>query len=298
VIAQFAEDIAKGDSPILYGDGSQTRDFTHVSDAVSAAVAAAENRLDGVYNVGTGTRHSFDEVVASINRELGTDVDPEYVENPIPESVYVHDTCADASKLRAATGWEPEIGLEEGSRWCVGRTDGPEVPIRVRTRPNRRRGGRRSARNPDVRGDDREVLGAGRRGDVDIVEVVEAVAARPQRRDHRRRGRGDRPGDRVDIEPREEPIEVVGRRVVAVGPPVVLEVDAEPEFGHRDDADRVSSLVVEACDPPVDAAAVDVGQDGRVTDLHRSVDPPSRRSIGRSRREPPRASPDRGFLAR
>ena len=46
--------------------------------------------------------------------ELGTDVAPEYVENPIPESVYVHDTCADFSKLRAATGWEPEISFEKG----------------------------------------------------------------------------------------------------------------------------------------------------------------------------------------
>jgi UDP-glucose 4-epimerase len=51
-----------------------------------------------------------------LNDELGTDVDPEYVENPIPEDVYVHDTCADASKIREATGWEPEIDFEEGIR--------------------------------------------------------------------------------------------------------------------------------------------------------------------------------------
>ena len=114
VIAQFAEDIASGDRPVVYGDGTQTRDFTHVSDAVTAAVLAAENELNGVYNVGTGRRHSFEDVVAALNGELGTDVAPEYVENPIPESVYVHDTCADASKLRAATGWEPRVGFEEG----------------------------------------------------------------------------------------------------------------------------------------------------------------------------------------
>ena len=112
VIAQFADDIARGDSPVLYGDGTQTRDFTHVDDVVRATVAAAG--LNGVYNVGTGRRHAFEEVVAMLNEELGTAVEPEYVENPIPESVYVHDTCADAETLRDATGWEPEIGLEEG----------------------------------------------------------------------------------------------------------------------------------------------------------------------------------------
>ena len=116
VIAQFAEDIANGEAPILYGDGRQTRDFVHVSDVVDAAVRAAEGELDGVYNVGTGKRRSFNTVIESINEALGTDVDPEYVENPIPESVYVHDTCADASKLHEATGWEPEIGFEEGIR--------------------------------------------------------------------------------------------------------------------------------------------------------------------------------------
>jgi UDP-glucose 4-epimerase len=120
VIAQFAESIANGESPALYGDGTQTRDFVHVSDVVDAAVLAAEHGLEGVYNVGTGERRSFNAVVEAINAALGTSVEPEYVENPIPESVYVHDTRADASKLRTATGWEPEIGFEEGiERVCA-----------------------------------------------------------------------------------------------------------------------------------------------------------------------------------
>ncbi|AUX10553.1 UDP-glucose 4-epimerase [Halalkaliarchaeum desulfuricum] len=114
VIAQFADDIANGRSPKLYGDGKQTRDFTHVSDIVRGTVLAAENELDGVYNLGTGDRYSFNTVVDMINDELGTDVEPEYVENPIPSDVYVHDTCADTSKIRSETGWKPEIEFEEG----------------------------------------------------------------------------------------------------------------------------------------------------------------------------------------
>ena len=116
VIAQFADDIANGDRPKLYGDGTQTRDFTHVDDIVSGLVLAAEHELTGVYNLGTGEAHSFNTVVEMLNDQLGTDVDPTYVENPIPEDVYVHDTCADPSTMRVETGWEPEISFEEGIR--------------------------------------------------------------------------------------------------------------------------------------------------------------------------------------
>ncbi|MFT4921692.1 MAG: UDP-glucose 4-epimerase [Haloarculaceae archaeon] len=116
VIAQFADDIANGRSPKLYGDGTQTRDFTHVSDIVRGTELAADHELSDIYNIGTGEAYSFNTVVEMINDELGTDVDPAYVENPIPEDVYVFDTCADASKIGEATGWEPAIDFEEGVR--------------------------------------------------------------------------------------------------------------------------------------------------------------------------------------
>jgi UDP-glucose 4-epimerase len=116
VIAQFADDIAHGERPKLYGDGTQTRDFTHVRDIVRGLVLAAEHQLTGVYNLGTGEAYSFNTVVEMLNDELGTDVDPAYVENPIPEDVYVHDTCADPSKMYDETGWEPQISFEEGIR--------------------------------------------------------------------------------------------------------------------------------------------------------------------------------------
>lgn len=116
VIAQFADDVAHGRSPKLYGDGTQRRDFTHVSDVVRAFELAADAELDGVYNVGTGESYSFNTVVDRLNDELGTNVAPEYVESQVPEHVYVSHTCADCSKLRAATGWEPRVGFDEGIR--------------------------------------------------------------------------------------------------------------------------------------------------------------------------------------
>jgi UDP-glucose 4-epimerase len=116
VIAQFADDVANGVSPKIYGDGEQTRDFTHVSDIVRGIELAAAHELTGIYNLGTGESYDFNTVVEMINDELGTDVEPEHVENPIPEDVYVHDTMADPTKMKEDTGWEPEISFEEGIR--------------------------------------------------------------------------------------------------------------------------------------------------------------------------------------
>jgi UDP-glucose 4-epimerase len=111
-VAQFADAIARGEAPELFGDGSQTRDFTHVADVARACELAADNELTGVYNVGTQEAYSFNEMVELINDALDTEIDPEYIECPFDG--YVHDTMADYSAFHEATGWEPQIGFEEG----------------------------------------------------------------------------------------------------------------------------------------------------------------------------------------
>lgn len=108
--------MANGIEPEVYGDGTQTRDFTHIDDITRATQMVAERKISGAYNVGTGRPVSFNEIVDMINGELGTDIEAKYIKNPIPESIYVHDTCADSTKISEATGWVPEIGLEEGIR--------------------------------------------------------------------------------------------------------------------------------------------------------------------------------------
>jgi len=113
-VSQFADKIANDESPVLWGDGTQTRDFTHVDDIVRGLVTTAEHELAGVYNLGTGDAYSFNEMVDLINDALGTAVDPEY--EPIPLENYVHNTCADISKIHEETGWKPQINFEEGVR--------------------------------------------------------------------------------------------------------------------------------------------------------------------------------------
>lgn len=111
-IAQFADDLAHGRSPELFGDGSQTRDFTHIEDIVRGIELAADHRLDGIYNLGTGESYDFNTMVEMLNEELGTDIEPTYIETPFDD--YVHDTLADSSKMTDATGWTPQISFEEG----------------------------------------------------------------------------------------------------------------------------------------------------------------------------------------
>ncbi|MCG1008227.1 NAD-dependent epimerase/dehydratase family protein [Halorubrum lacusprofundi] len=111
-VAQFADAIANGEAPELFGDGTQTRDFTHVDDVARACELAADHELTGVYNVGTEESYSFNEMVELINDALGTDIEPKYIECPFDG--YVHDTLADISKFHEATGWEPEVSFEDG----------------------------------------------------------------------------------------------------------------------------------------------------------------------------------------
>jgi UDP-glucose 4-epimerase len=111
-VSQWAELMAEGGRPVLWGDGSQTRDFTHVSDIVRAIELLADGRHDGVFNIGTGRNFSFNEMIEMLNDALGTDIDPEY--EPVPLKNYNYQQRADVSKLKAATGWDPEIDFERG----------------------------------------------------------------------------------------------------------------------------------------------------------------------------------------
>nr|WP_233559354.1 GDP-mannose 4,6-dehydratase [Halorubrum sp. Atlit-9R] len=84
--------MTNGKAPELFGDGSQTRDFTHVADVACACELPVGRKLTGVYNVGTQEAYSFNEMLAMTNDALDTDIDPVYIECPFDG--YVHDTMA------------------------------------------------------------------------------------------------------------------------------------------------------------------------------------------------------------
>jgi len=85
VIYAFTSSILKGESPTIYGDGKQTRDFTFVSDVVEATILAAETENIGgeVFNIGYGKEISINEVCAKVLNETGKkgEIQPRYVES-------------------------------------------------------------------------------------------------------------------------------------------------------------------------------------------------------------------------
>jgi UDP-glucose 4-epimerase len=114
VISLFARAMAEGRRPVIYGDGAQTRDFTFVANAVRANMLAmrAERPLGGeVYNVGTGRRISLLDLIAALNEILGTALVAEFRPTRAGD---VRDSQASIERIRAALGYEPIVGFEEG----------------------------------------------------------------------------------------------------------------------------------------------------------------------------------------
>ena len=116
VISLFSKWMSEGRRPTIFGDGSQTRDFTFVSNVVAANFAAlrSERPLRGaVYNVGTGSRISLLDLVAAINDVLGTNLKPDF--QPGREGD-VRDSQASLARIQEALGYRPVVGFEEGLR--------------------------------------------------------------------------------------------------------------------------------------------------------------------------------------
>ncbi|MDH7555936.1 MAG: NAD-dependent epimerase/dehydratase family protein [Candidatus Methanosuratincola sp.] len=114
-ISQFAWEMMRGKRPVIYGDGTQTRDFVFVSDVVEAnilAMGAADRAGGEVFNVGTGIETTFNRVVEILAEELNAQVKPIYVENPIKN--YVRRTLADTTKASERLGFRAKVPLREG----------------------------------------------------------------------------------------------------------------------------------------------------------------------------------------
>lgn len=112
IITQFIWDMKKGKSPVIYGDGKQTRDFTYVKDVVDALLLFLNIEFEyDIYNVGTGMSYSFNDIVRILNNKLNTDISPTHIEMPMTN--YVNDTLADITKIKGL-GYQPKYSIEEG----------------------------------------------------------------------------------------------------------------------------------------------------------------------------------------
>lgn len=112
VVPKFIRLLLNGERPVIYGDGEQSRDFTYIQNVVEANVLAAEGSVTGeVFNVACGGRVTINELVATLNELLETDIDPRY-DDPRPGDV--RHSMADISKAKELLGYEPAVGFEEG----------------------------------------------------------------------------------------------------------------------------------------------------------------------------------------
>jgi UDP-glucose 4-epimerase len=116
IVSQFAWDIARDKAPIIYGDGTQTRDFTNVRDVVQALTLGMQTKKKlgaDVFNVGVGRSVSLNQITDALYDAFGKEKKVEYIENPIKES-YIKDQHADISKIQSVLGYKPTIMLEDG----------------------------------------------------------------------------------------------------------------------------------------------------------------------------------------
>lgn len=113
VVSLFAWAMVAGRQPVLWGDGTQTRDFTYVTDVVEAIRLAIEADIPTQQlNVGTGVETSFNEVIAMINEHLGADLAPCYV--PIPVHVYARRLLGDPALAETVLGFRSTVTVRDG----------------------------------------------------------------------------------------------------------------------------------------------------------------------------------------
>ncbi|MEZ6194468.1 MAG: SDR family oxidoreductase [Planctomycetota bacterium] len=117
-IPRFVTAILDGRSPIVFGDGEQSRDFTFVANAVRANLLAmeAKDASGEVFNVGIGERITVNDLIASIARVVGRDYTIDY--RPERKGDVKH-SLASIDKAREILGYEPLVALDEGLRLTI-----------------------------------------------------------------------------------------------------------------------------------------------------------------------------------
>jgi len=117
-IPRFIEALRRGEPPTIYGDGHQSRDFTHIDNVVDANLSAlkASSGFGEAFNVACGQSISILELVGHLREILRVDIKPLY-ESDRPGDI--RHSLADISKARKVLGYRPTVDLAEGLRRTV-----------------------------------------------------------------------------------------------------------------------------------------------------------------------------------
>ncbi|HEY8076137.1 MAG TPA: NAD-dependent epimerase/dehydratase family protein [Labilithrix sp.] len=112
-ITLFLRKIVAGESITVFGDGSMTRDFTHVDDIVRGVLAAIDGAPSGhrPFNLGSGSPITLKDLVQAMGRAAGRSASVEHAPVPLGD---VEATFADINRAKLELGWSPRVKLEEG----------------------------------------------------------------------------------------------------------------------------------------------------------------------------------------
>lgn len=113
VIPKFISTMKRGDKPVIYGDGEQTRDFTYVKNVVTANLLAVENAKEKnlIINCACNRQISLNDMVAQLNSKLNLTIDPVYQEERTGD---IKHSYADISLAKEKINYVPEIYFEGG----------------------------------------------------------------------------------------------------------------------------------------------------------------------------------------
>ena len=129
VVAISATRICQGEAPVIYGDGSQTRDFVFVGDVAGATVAALGSDRSGFVNVGTGRETSVLQVVLGLLEVAESPLHPEFA---APRTGEVQRVCLDTARSHDWLGWTAETSLEAGLATTLEHFRSATTPLKER----------------------------------------------------------------------------------------------------------------------------------------------------------------------
>lgn len=112
MIYQLYTQMKAGKRPRVFRAGEHKRDFVYVKDVVALTIRAASAPSSGIFNCGCGVPFSFNEVIAELNRCLGTKLEPDYIENPY--NFYQPHTEANMSLAQQVLGFTPQYPPTKG----------------------------------------------------------------------------------------------------------------------------------------------------------------------------------------
>ncbi len=111
VMSIFTGKILNNETPTIYGDGEQTRDYVYVLDVVDALIKSSESEENLFLNIGTGIETSVNELVSILSKKISWDGEPNY--EPIREGELLRSVL-NYKRAKDQIGWEPNYTLDTG----------------------------------------------------------------------------------------------------------------------------------------------------------------------------------------